>query len=272
MLHKFTHVAVMSTCFALGALATGTLGAVTLAEAYQCNAALNASPDYAAIRDNVPADVKSYSLAQLASKRKPTKLERDQLTRYFEKDAVCDQLGISSIRQFAKDDFRPVAIAVACIARMKSVQADLVSGTLTFGEFAKRRTDLAAQCSLEAADLRARLRQENEAKQRADQELADARAARMRSEALQQAAADDAKRRADDEAAEKYSVQQRAEAERKRLYWECYAAMSTRPATGGFGETMANTAKCESDPYAHLRQNGLRCSRDGFGNVTCIPQ
>lgn len=56
---------------------------------------------------------------------------------------------------------------------------------------------------------------------------------------------------------------------RVRQVAACKQAMALRPASGGFGEVMANMAKCDSDPQAQLRSQGYDCTRNFDGSVSC---
>lgn len=54
------------------------------------------------------------------------------------------------------------------------------------------------------------------------------------------------------------------------LVAQCKQAMTLRGSS--FGAAMVNATKCDTDPYAHLRESKVNCVRNFDGSVTCTAQ
>jgi hypothetical protein len=238
----------------LGLVPSVSLAESLIDEARACSTAIKASDAYKEIGDLVPWDVRDQSLQLLANSARPTAEQSDKLLRHFESVARCDRKLVEALRDRYKPDSRPSAILDSCVARLRPHQAGLVSGRLTFGDFATRRAEIHSECQNDFADMGARLRKEDEA---------------SRSSAAQIAAEQAARKQAEIDSRNAAAV---VEAERRRLQDECLSAMMLRPTWGGYGEALSNAAKCNADPKAHLKSQTVRCRRDGLGNTVCTAE
>jgi hypothetical protein len=138
------------------------------------------------IRTKVAVDQERDTTVQMiADKSKATDSEKAALLIWANKRQDCFREGTSAMRRFSPP-IPPQAIAIdeAMFPRLQFLMADLYSQVLTYGEFARKRKELATEVAAKKQELRDLLAQRSEeARYRADQLANDARRAAAAEEA-----------------------------------------------------------------------------------------
>lgn len=108
---------------------------------------VTASPEVAALLENVPADPSMASVAQLADKGKPTSQQKAIIAKIDQYNAPCTAANTAYLSQYA-----PAAAPIVLKANqdIKLLWAKLLNDELSFGEFNAERAKIAAAAFAEA--------------------------------------------------------------------------------------------------------------------------
>lgn len=136
----------------------------------QCYERLRNSPSMQILDGKIAPKVDDQPLAILSSNQKPTQKEKEALVTWDKERSECQKYEIEHVDTMVGAT-NLKAVLMSAQAQLRADTADLYSGVITYGQFAKKRQVLAARVREAQANVIEQNNRKNDAEARANQQL-----------------------------------------------------------------------------------------------------